>query len=291
MPMSVYPELMDKISPDDVDTSLRTIEAYIRYITERTEFAFTNTFRTTTSLGASAEALSLVLEDQVNKLSEASTQINGLAGAVESAVGLIGGKVDKEEGKGLSSNDYTDEDKAKLDSLEPGGEANVIETVKRNGTALPVTDKAVDIAVPTMVSELTNDSGFQTSQQVQSAVSAGVSGKADAAELTQMIAFLADHGLYYYPVILQEPQDVTIAAGQTAYFPFQAGGDGLTYEWWYRNPNTTGGDFRKSTNATDTYSIKASASSHSQGFFVYCVVTDQRGNTVQTRTAALTLAT
>lgn len=172
-----------------------------------------------------------------------------------------------------------------------GGEANVIETVKRNGSALTVTDKAVDIEVPVKVSDLTNDSGFQTSAQVQSAVSAGVSGKADASELTQMIAFLADHGLYYYPVILQEPQDVTAAAGTTAYFPIRVGGDGLSYEWWYANPNTTGGDFRKSTNTTDTYSIRVSATSHSNGFFVYCVVTDQRGHTVRTRTAALTVAT
>lgn len=41
-----------------------------------------------------------------------------------------------------------------------GAQANVIETVKRNGTALTVTNKAVDVIVPTKTSDLTNDSNF-----------------------------------------------------------------------------------------------------------------------------------
>lgn len=56
-----------------------------------------------------------------------------------------------------------------------GGEANVIETVKRNGTALPVTGKAVDVSVPVNVSELTNDSGYQDARQVQTAAQTAVS--------------------------------------------------------------------------------------------------------------------
>ena len=41
-------------------------------------------------------------------------------------------------------------------------QANIIETVKVNGTALAATSKAVDITVPTKVSELTNDSKYLT---------------------------------------------------------------------------------------------------------------------------------
>ena len=40
-------------------------------------------------------------------------------------------------------------DKTKLNGIAAGAQENVIETIKRNGTALPVTDKAVDISVPT----------------------------------------------------------------------------------------------------------------------------------------------
>lgn len=41
-------------------------------------------------------------------------------------------------------------------------QANVIEAVKVNGTALTPSSKTIDIAVPTKVSELDNDSGFKT---------------------------------------------------------------------------------------------------------------------------------
>ena len=56
-------------------------------------------------------------------------------------------KVDKELGKGLSTNDYTTSDMEKLGAIESGAEVNVIETVKIDGTALTVTDKAVDITL------------------------------------------------------------------------------------------------------------------------------------------------
>lgn len=53
-----------------------------------------------------------------------------------------------------------------------GYQANVIETVKVNGTALTVTSKAVDVPVPTKTSDLTNDSGFLTSISSSMVVSA-----------------------------------------------------------------------------------------------------------------------
>lgn len=178
MPISVFPERMDKLDPEDVNASLRTLETYIHYICERTEYAITNTFRTTNGLGSSAEAISLVLQETVDDLSSLTGEVGALASTVS-------GKVDKVEGMGLSSNDYTDADKEDVDTIdgladrvtnleEQGGEANVIEIVKRNGTALPVSGKAVDVTVPTRVSELTNDSGYQNAQQVQAAVSAGL---------------------------------------------------------------------------------------------------------------------
>ena len=89
--------------------------------------------------------------------------------------GRLNTKVDKETGKGLSTNDLTnelkqvyDETVTKVDQIiAEGGEPNVIETVKVNGTALtPDAEKAVNIDLsgyakttdlPTKVSELTND--------------------------------------------------------------------------------------------------------------------------------------
>lgn len=53
--------------------------------------------------------------------------------------------VKKETGKGLSTNDYTATDKTKLDGVETGAQANVIESVSVDGTALTVTSKGVNI--------------------------------------------------------------------------------------------------------------------------------------------------
>lgn len=88
----------------------------------------------------------------------------------------LSSKVDKVDGKGLSTNDYTTAEKSKLDGVAAGAQVNVIESVKVNGTALTPSSKAVNITVPTKVSALTNDSGFQTAAQVTSAINSAVGG-------------------------------------------------------------------------------------------------------------------
>lgn len=54
--------------------------------------------------------------------------------------------------------------------IAEGGEPNVIEVVQKNGTALPVNNKTVNVEVPTATSELTNDgdgtSNFATQDYV-----------------------------------------------------------------------------------------------------------------------------
>lgn len=59
---------------------------------------------------------------------------------------------------------YTDEVieplKEKLDTIEEGAQENVIEVVQKNGTPLTVTNKTVNVTVPTKTSDLENDSGF-----------------------------------------------------------------------------------------------------------------------------------
>lgn len=57
--------------------------------------------------------------------------------------------------------------------VSTGGEPNVIETVKVNGSALtPDASKAVDVTVPTNNNQLTNGAGYQTAAQVTSAIEA-----------------------------------------------------------------------------------------------------------------------
>lgn len=103
---------------------------------------------------------------------------------------MVSSKVDKVDGKGLSTNDLTSTLKSNYDKAythsqsthaPTNAQANVIESVKVNGTALSVSSKAVNVTVPTKTSELTNDSsfttmsavegkGYQTSSQVNSIV-------------------------------------------------------------------------------------------------------------------------
>lgn len=106
----------------------------------------------------------------------------------------LNNKVDKVSGKGLSTNDFTNADKSKLDGIESGAEVNVIEVIKVDNVSLIPTNKSVNIDlsgkenvsnktttlssastdtqypsakcvydnIPTNVSQLNNDSGYLT---------------------------------------------------------------------------------------------------------------------------------
>lgn len=75
---------------------------------------------------------------------------------------LLSRKVDKIPGKGLSSNDYTNEEKQKLEGIEAGADVNIIEGIQKNGSDLtPNNSKKVNITVPTRLSELDGDSSHR----------------------------------------------------------------------------------------------------------------------------------
>ena len=57
------------------------------------------------------------------------------------------GLVAAESGKGLSTNDFTDALKSKLDGVESEAQANVLESVMVNGVALAIASKAVDLLI------------------------------------------------------------------------------------------------------------------------------------------------
>ena len=100
---------------------------------------------------------------------------------------VLATKVDKVEGKGLSTNDFTTALKTSYDSAvtdvaalkKQGGEPNKINTVCVNGTALtPDSNKKVDITVPTTATIKTQIEAYkyQTSAQVQTAITSALSG-------------------------------------------------------------------------------------------------------------------
>lgn len=106
--------------------------------------------------------------------------------------GKLEDKVDKVSGKALSTNDLTNTLKANYDAAymhsqsahaPSNAERNTIVSVKKNGTVVsPDSSRAVNITVPTKVSELTNDSGYLTSHQslADYAKKADVTANADA---------------------------------------------------------------------------------------------------------------
>ena len=71
-----------------------------------------------------------------------------------------------------------------------GGEPNAINTIKVNGTAQAITDKTVDIAVPTKFSDITDDSGFDA--RITAAQSAATAAQS-AAEGAQASANAAQN--------------------------------------------------------------------------------------------------
>ena len=111
--------------------------------------------------------------ETLDTIGEISKAIEDNEDVVEALNSAIGNKVDKVDGKGLSANDLTDTLKSNYDtayshsqsSHAPStAEKNVIVGIQRNGTDLSVdsSTRKVNVTVPTKTSELTNDSGFKT---------------------------------------------------------------------------------------------------------------------------------
>ena len=88
--------------------------------------------------------------------------------------------------------------------------------------------------------------------------------------------------------ITQQPKSVRVAEGETASVTVTAKGDGLTYEWYYRNPDST--KYVKTTSFKgNTYSVTMNESR--DGRYVYCKITDKYGKTVKSNTASLRMMT
>ena len=83
-------------------------------------------------------------------------------------------------------------------------------------------------------------------------------------------------------VITQQPADAAAPLGEVVSTTVVAEGEGLKYQWYGIEPD--GRTFTSSLKG-DTYSVKMVSSKI--GRKVYCVITDQDGNTITTRTATL----
>lgn len=111
-----------------------------------------------------AEEFTVSDDGKLGLASVGMDKVTGLAAA-------LAGKVAAEDGKGLSTNDFTTELKTKLEGVESGAQANLIEVVKVNGVALNIADKAVN--VPLAAGE---NAGVVVSSAAENKVSVGEDG-------------------------------------------------------------------------------------------------------------------
>jgi hypothetical protein len=91
-------------------------------------------------------------------------------------------------------------------------QANILESVKVNGTALTITGKAVDIAVPTKVSELTNDVPYLVAADIANKANKATTlagyGITDAYTSTQTDTAIANAMAQFVEVSEQEILDM-----------------------------------------------------------------------------------
>lgn len=114
--------------------------------------------------------------------------LNGLMYYNQKISALLSNKVDKVNGKVLSDNNYTDADKTKLAGVDEYADVNVIESISVNGVNQTITNKGVNILVPTNNNQLTNGAGYQTSSEVNTAITNSLASYKTSAEVDSAIA-------------------------------------------------------------------------------------------------------
>lgn len=168
------------------------------FSTKVSEDGTVNTFKELIDYAATHKGEYSTLSGDVQKNTTAIATLNGTgAGSVSKTVndavdtaqatlqGSIDKKVDKVAGKGLSTNDYTKDEKTKLEGIATGAQVNVIETVKVNGVALTPSDKAVDITVPTGALA---DKNEVAEADLAAALKTKINGKVDSADCGDIIS-------------------------------------------------------------------------------------------------------
>lgn len=110
----------------------------------------------------------------------------------------VSSKVDKVDGKGLSTNDYTNAEKTKLAGIADGAQKNV-----QPDWSLTSGDGAIKNkpTIPTKTSQLTNDSYYQTEYDVNTKIT----NKLNTLDVTsEDIPSVLDEGQYFISSLTQE---------------------------------------------------------------------------------------
>ena len=92
-------------------------------------------------------------EDAVEDATVVS-HLTGLISALATRVTTAEGDIDAVEGRMDTAESDIDALEEKMDTIAEGAQVNVIETVKLNGTAIEIVDKAVDVVIPNETADL-----------------------------------------------------------------------------------------------------------------------------------------
>ena len=87
--------------------------------------------------------------------------------------------------------------------------------------------------------------------------------------------------------ITKQPSNVTVVGGLSGSVTVTATGDGLTYEWYYKDADSDG--FVRASATGSTYTI--TMTNNADGRLAYCIVRDCYDNWVQSNTVTFTKKT
>lgn len=108
-----------------------------------------------------------------------------------------------------------------------------IDVIKVNGTTQTITNKTVDLAVPTATSDLTNDSDFQSQTEVESLIADALANGNDPYTTTSDVEDLIDQAVasaYKYKGSVATYADLP-SSGQEVGDVYDVQTDGMNYAW------------------------------------------------------------
>lgn len=144
------------------------------------------------------------ISDWITSHASSAAEMNSNIQSLQTA---MGGKVDKVEGKQLSTEDYTTTEKSKLAGIAEGAQVNVIEAVQVNGSPVSPSGKTVNISVPT-------GALASKSEVAESDLAAALASKINAKADDSALAAIAKTG--NVSDLILSPGDVIILNGGTA---------------------------------------------------------------------------
>lgn len=114
----------------------------------------------------------------------------GLALVWEKIKNLLNTKVDKVDGKGLSTNDYTTNEKTKLAGIASGAQVNVLEGIQKNGATITPVNKIANITINKSDVGLDNvDNTSDVNKPISTATQTALDNKADKSATVSNVAY------------------------------------------------------------------------------------------------------